>query len=87
MTDPEKIHALGEEMMIKEMKKELSYGKSKDTEETDEVEKDNKVADKKNDFTCVFCGSKRGVIYHKGKYICGRCLHGLRKEYCLEYGC
>lgn len=87
MNDPEKIYGLGEEMMIKEMKKELNYEVTKNTEEIDEVEKEDKVADNENDFTCVFCGSKRGVIYHKDKYICGRCLLGLKKEYCLEYGC
>ena len=53
----------------------------------DEVEKADKVAEKKNDFTCVFCGNKTGVLYHKGKYICSKCLNGLREENCIKYGC
>jgi len=86
VNDPENIYGLGEEMMIREMKEELNY-ESEETEEIDEVEKADKVAEKKNDFTCVFCGNKTGVLYHKGKYICSKCLNGLREENCIKYGC
>ena len=54
-------------MMIREMKKELKYGKRdkiKGNEKVDKYEKDN-ISDidkkQKNDSNCIFCGNKKGI--------------------------
>lgn len=61
-------------MMIREMKKELSYKKSTknktDAEKNDEINKDG---------ICVLCGDKKGNHSHIGKNICCKCIEGLKK--------
>ena len=89
VNDSENIYGIGEKMMIREMKEELNYKTetAEETEEIDEVEKADRVKEKKNDFACVFCGNEKGVLCHKGKYICSQCLLGLREENCIKYEC
>ena len=68
------VYGLGEEMMIREMKKELSYKKftqnKNDAENNDEINKDG---------ICVLCGNKKGNYSHMEKNICSKCIEGLKK--------